>query len=762
MRPLPLLVALLALAVGLLIYFGSGSEQELEGLGGPGSEEEIGPERDTRLADPVGSGGSGAERSAVGGPEASSAGEREPAAEGALGNASNVLTGLVLDLDGEPVAGCAVTFLAEGAGDFARGSATEPSLEERPRSETDRLGRYRFHDLPAGELHALLVHHPEIALARVEGVLVGEHGVFEHPPIVLTPGRRVQGTVRDMYELPIQGARLHLDSRWNPADPQPTVERLSAETNWEGEYRISGVPDGTRFLTVRAEGKATLTRIQSLEFSERTGDLHIVDFVLQDEAPLAGRVVDGEGRPVGGADVIAVDRAAYRDVGHGRATSGPDGAFRITGLAEGSYQLLYRAPGFRPGVRNDVESPQEELELVLDSMVAFRGMVVDAETGAPLRDFDLRLRRPGASGEPSVVLEPIQEVRGAAGGAFALFVRQPRGSFQVEARAEGYAPSYSAPFENPEGGDVEELSIEMTRGGAIVGRLVDDQGEPVSGGRVETRDANWSDDPLTAALGDYFPSDATVRHSRSGRDGRFRLENLRPGSYLLLAQAPRLHRVAVGDLAVDAGGEVDVGELVLTAGGRVHGLLMDAESAPVVGGRVTLQPETFGTSLPIRRARSGADGRWSIENVVPGAYLLVGGPPVAAGMQGYLQMAGEEETVRVTVEAGGELRRDLQFSSWVPPKPPPPEERIPTGTVSGRLLDADGEGVVGQALRLEPADPEVGQARATKTEREGAFTIPRVLPGEYDLLVTGQEATRVRILVEADLWTNQDLQLGED
>lgn len=756
MRPVPLLIALLALVLGLLFYFNSGSDAELEGLQGPGVEEgrnsngEAGELQNLKVDE------SGDQRHSLEGtPAETDEGTTSQTVEAFLEEPTE-LRGMVVDPLGAPIEGCRVTFLLSGKGAFPRGEELSLPLSERPATTTDHEGRFSFRNLPSGERHGLLVHHPDIALLKVEGVLVAGFGVTEEPPIVLRRGKRVRGTVTTFSGVPIAGAALHLDSAWNAQDPQPTVDRLSTTTNAQGEYLLQGIPDGTRFLTARAEGFGTLTQIQSLKFSDETGDQHLVDFRLQGTARMAGRVVDTSGEPLEGVEVVAVDRSAYRQVPHGRDVTKADGSFDVLGLQAGTYQIHYWAPGSHEGVVNDIAIPQEKLELVLEHRITFSGVVVDRETGAGVSSFSLFLRTSDSGDGPSAVAQDGVDFARASGGAFALPVVQPRGNFLIEARAPGYAPTFSAPFTNPGGTAVEGLRIEMERGGSIRGRLVDDQGEPVAGGWIESRDQSWSDDPIIEVLGDYFPSESTVREVRSDRDGVFRLPHLHPGTYRVLAESARFHRIQVESVVVDEGEEVDLGDLVLTTGGRLRGRLFDADSKPVVGGSILLQSDRADEFYPIRRVKSGVDGHWHIDNIVPGDYALIGSPPTLAGESRFLAAAGADSVQRVSVVAGEEEVRDLRLPTWTVPVPKPPKP--PTGSVNGNVV-ANGSGSVGLPLHLVPVVAGSRPTYMSKSEREGAFTFLAVLPGEYILSVEGFEGSERTLTVIVDEWTYQLIEL---
>lgn len=760
MRPAPLLILLLALVVGLVAYFATGGFGDREGLEGPNEVEDGGgPGGELSGLSPsqIHDGGSNRESVGEGEPETAEV-EREVLVE-APSNAQNELRGSVVDVDGVPLEGCRVTFLASGSGALSWETGARGEEIERPWTLTDTRGEFQFLGLEPSERHGLMVHHPDVALLKVENVFVAEYGLSVEPPIVLRPGRRLRGRVLDDANLPVVGAQLHLDSRWRHEDPKASLDRMSTETDGEGKYVLTGIPDGQRFLTVEMPGYGTQTRTQSLIFSEVTGVAHVVDFVLQPKVKLAGRVVNSDGEPLAGVDLVAADRSPSIVMPNTRCLSDAEGRFEMPAAQATNYQILFRAEGYQPGVANEVAAPAEELELVLEAQTLFRGIVLEKANGQPLRDFSLRLRYSGSPGAPSTPAGPMQKFQDAADGAFALAVPQPRGRFVVEAQAEGFAPGRSAPFDNRSGNPKDGIRIELSRGGTITGRLIDTEGRALSGARIESRDSAWSEDPLFTGLGDYFPTDATHREEVSDGQGRFRLANLGPGIYQVIADTSRHHRTSVGGIRVEEGGEVDLGDVLLAEGGSLRGVLYDSAGTALQGGILSLEPVDVDALLPSRTVKSGVEGAWRLRNLVPGEYFLVAQPPPNL-VEGILALPeSDDQLQRVTVSAGTEDVRDVHLIDWVIPKPEPPAP--PTGQLSGHITNADGSAPSSLQLSLEPTDPATGPGHLAKTEREGAYTILAVLPGEYEFLVVGHEETRVTVIIEADNWTYQDLQLGE-
>ncbi len=671
---------------------------------------------------------------------------------------SNALVGLVVDAEGNGIPACEVTFIAGGLQGIHRVFGAQLEIDDAPKQITDQSGAFRFVGVEPGDQHALRVHHREISMRFVEGVTVADFGVSTEPPILLLYGKRIRGLVTNELDLPVVGAELHLDGMWRAADPQASHDRLSTVTDSEGKYEILGVPDGTRCLTAVAPNMGQITRIQSLIFSDATGQAHIANLKLLGAALCTGRVTDAAGNGIAGIDVLAVDRKSYRDVNNNRITSGPDGSFSFPNLARGTYHVVAKGPGYRPVVRAEVKVPQEGLSIVLDDQRLIHGVVVDAKDGKGLASFHLQLLQQGVAGTQAIPRGMPIEVQSPGGGRFTIPLDEKPGLWRMQASAEGYAVSVSEPFTIEFASDVADVVVAMNRGGTIRGVLLDGSGGPVVGGRVTSRDNAWTDDAFSQMLGAEEGHAGTVLDARSGRDGTFTLQNLRAGDYQLIVRSGDLHQQVLRGLSVVEEQTLDAGVITMLPGGGLHGALLDSESARIPGGSIFLNPVGNASGAPVRRCKSGHDGRWEIKNIVPGDYTLSGKPPgqAEANALGFWPSSGGEP---VQITGGVDDSRDIHLTDWTIPAPPEPDP--PTGQLSGKLTNSSGAALLGRQVRLSPVTNGASPETMGKTAREGAFAFMKLLPGDYDLSIVDQPDSTHRVTIRIDTWTYQDLVAAE-
>jgi hypothetical protein len=187
---------------------------------------------------------------------------------------------------------------------------------------------------------------------------------------------------------------------------------------------------------------------------------------------------------------------------------------------------------------------------------------------------------------------------------------------------------------------------------------------------------------------------------------------------------PRPPDAGERDVAPGPGETVEAEELLLDlAPGSVRGRVQDAGGNGIPGVQVDLTPTDGGGGT--RTRLSSADGWFSFDALDPGSYLLrLHEVTVQAGGELFEPVAGTADRQQVTV-VSGTLTTAPAFEL----------ERVrEVGTVSGRLRDADGNGIPGVPVRLD----EGGKApRVFYTDARGIFTFPAVAAGVQLVSVGG-------------------------
>jgi len=297
--------------------------------------------------------------------------------------------------------------------------------------------------------------------------------------------------------------------------------------------------------------------------------------------------------------------------------------------------------------------------------------------------------------------------------------------------------------------------IVMAPYGVLVGRLLDESGNPVAGGRVR---AGPFPEEILVAMPWEFRSDSLVAVSLlasggdsrgiveppgwvraaldrlpvpttlSRADGTFRLEGVALARIVGGVDKPGYVGVPIGpvEMGADAGAERDLGDLILTRGRTLRGVVEDATGDPVVGAEVYAGAEVAPGTAAILQPCGATDGE--------GRFELVGVPPqgqaVAVARRASHEAWGitftaREENILVELETLVRLTVNVRDEQGEP-LPGARLQLTPTGT------DQEDIGLrEALAFLPRPANPE-GLFREVEP---GRYANERLCAGVYELTV---------------------------
>ncbi len=476
-------------------------------------------------------------------------------------------------------------------------------------------------------------------------------------------------------------------------------------------------------------------------------------------AVISGRVLDPAGAPVVGGLVMARRAADASATGSTLVLTETDdrGAYRLSGLMAGRYSVLARSrtdplrqPVFERQARDlaeaagtaewsaplDVHAGDENTigDLVTMSPIfplaqsaspaaadqrgtgAVRGRITSS-AGQPLAGVTVRLFANGLTGR----LDTTRE-----NGAFA-FEELPAAAFVLEASKAGYTTVQygqtrvgepAKPLVVARGQLVDNVTMSLTGGSAMAGRIVDEHGEPLEGVTVRVLQLRSLGD-RTAAL-----SPANARARQTDDRGMYRIYGLLPGRYLLSASTdagPPPTAAAGGSaypptfypgsmnvteasaLRVVAGLDVEDVNLVLVESNthRVTGVALDAAGKPAGGRAVLLSVSQRSGAVMVepRIAQAAADGTFAIDRVPPGDYAvqLTAPPPDAPRLD---LKPGDVLPAPLPMDFG------MQYVTVVDRDPAPVSVQASRGaTIEGRIV-FEGAARSSSRLRIGPFPSE--------------------------------------------------------
>jgi len=252
---------------------------------------------------------------------------------------------------------------------------------------------------------------------------------------------------------------------------------------------------------------------------------------------------------------------------------------------------------------------------------SIRGRVVD-QSNQPIRGADVSLFL-----ESSTVITRMDEkvAETNANGTF-LFKDLSPGTYTVKARVRGYA--LQAVGSVSVGDDVELI---IAKGGSVVGSVWLPSGSPATKAKIIAKMLNH---PLIEQKG--FLQEVTTR---TDSNGQYRLTEMTPGTWKLLAEAGGGIQISNVKVAIKSGRQVEQ-DIDLAMPNQLKGRVIDSVSKEPMAGAELL----FGGSAPRPdpvdgKTKTDDNGYWSIE-----------------------MRPGGMSTIRIT--AGGYVPSDWQQITW--------------------------------------------------------------------------------------------------
>lgn len=542
---------------------------------------------------------------------------------------SLIVTGRVLDPNGEPVPTARVSLLArrprEGEQEPYVGSVADAW------HEVDEGGQFRlvldegwptFDPNPAvvarvsGWAPALGMYRPDKSTRRAEGDLV------------LGEPARVSGRIVDGEGQALPGMALRAKlSVTIPSIPPDSIDERYRRKNLDllsllgfeegdgprsgedGRFALTGVPTGRLALTVYEENRPFDWILEGEEV-ESGAALSDLELVWKRGRSLQGRVLAETGDPLEGAEVAPLQSAGPRTRAAATAQTDAEGRFRLTGLeGDAVERLKVRASGYGTKIVRDLPLDGEPVEIRLLPSGSLSGLVLDARTGEPVQAFAVKLE-PIRLGD-RLLGERRVETLSSAEGTLRLDDVTP-GTYTVKIWSAEHLPMQLDEIEVRIAEETPLAPVHLEPGRQIRGVVLDAAtSEPVEGARVYTgrlAGLNFRD-PLNTPL------------VQTGPDGSFHLRGLQGDRVHLLVShdAYVRHQESV---AFEEGQRMAEREVHLGRGGTVAVTVLDREGEPApyegifIAAKGTLERGAF------REARTGPDGSATLDRVAPGTYVV--------------------------------------------------------------------------------------------------------------------------------------------
>jgi Carboxypeptidase regulatory-like domain len=244
------------------------------------------------------------------------------------------------------------------------------------------------------------------------------------------------------------------------------------------------------------------------------------------------------------------------------AATDSDGRFSLQGAEPGLYTIRVSGAGIFAAELVSVPIPGDDLPIVVARKVSITGVVT--ERGQPVSGATVEVTGDAIGGTARLVT--------GVTGAFAL-PELPEGTYEVGAYRNDLAAA-TQHLTRLGSGPFSPIALPLETAAVVLGRVFErEAGDGASGSPDQGRGV------VAAIELRPFADDEPARYAQSGADGRFRIEGVHTGRWIVSAIAPGY--VLPEPVEIEAGrGVVELG---VVAGGTIEGRVVDSAGKPVAG-----------------------------------------------------------------------------------------------------------------------------------------------------------------------------------
>lgn len=359
---------------------------------------------------------------------------------------------------------------------------------------------------------------------RSEKQRIGIGGQDRKADFVLTPGSGIDGQVlRESDDSPVEGAMV----TWTKLGKTRgfTISGIgfhgSALTDAEGRFSLRGLGNGSVELrAVSAHAANEQPTIVDLAIAETASDVTVY---VQEAFTLSGHVVSSndEEAPESGV-IVGAYNISPGAVFASNVPSDDEGYFEIHGVHPGHYTVgaagEERLPNFFGSPAQVIDQDIENLVITVDHGNTLSGRV------SPPQETNLALQIDVAELGFSTIL-------GAASSALVNGRSDAEGNFVLHGVGEGTFTLVATSDTGDEGkleievtGDQDGLIVLIETRAIATGRVVDSDGAPVEGVRVDFS-------ALEQSTSRSFTANGLAKVTMTGSDGSWRYTGLKAGKY---------------------------------------------------------------------------------------------------------------------------------------------------------------------------------------------------------------------------------------
>lgn len=405
-------------------------------------------------------------------------------------------------------------------------------------------------------------------------------------------------------------------------------------TNGLGRYEFSNIPDGVYRLNVSGQTFRFTSRTVTVSGITTAPDIRLTP-VSVGNATVSGVVTNSlTGAPVQNANV-----SLWTSENWFHATTNANGAWSVTGVANGSYSFYVSPPNGSQTIYDYEDRPNVEvfsanvvrnatLRAVTAGTGSISGVLKDANTHAPLAGAQMFafMTSSGYSIEP---------VTTNARGEFS-FTSLPSGQYMVTASLQGYIGiQLSNPEESEQGGGgggpgapVGTVDLQDGENARLAAKLV----KEISGAYSISGTVTTASNRLASNTGVAVRTEAGqfLTYSSTDDDGHYVINNLVDGTYVLTTSSYS-SAYGLAEARVTISGSNVIQNLTLAAAGVITGSVLDSNgsalqcavvSAYRVNGDGTRGDLTSASMSEADSSQGTGSGAYTLSHLAAGDYYL--------------------------------------------------------------------------------------------------------------------------------------------
>ena len=464
---------------------------------------------------------------------------------------------------------------------------------------TDAQGNYSI-DVPAGEYYVratatgyLYEFYDDVQSMSNATKFTTDpsNKLIDNIDFVLGSGGMIRGTVySEDNSTPLKDATVMLQPQGGGRYPGSNT--LAARTDANGEYEISGLPDGDYAVLAKErnhlpqyyDGKSDPSQADKVTIAS-AATVSGVDFILQKHQKdpvftISGTVNDAQNNPIEGA-IVFTEMWGGPMLRWLQVRTEADGSYELK-VPAGTFVVWAVKSGYVTEYYDNASDAQQATKLTLDAanpsetgidfaLDKFGGSiagVVRDDNGAPIADVRV-LAWANTTPSPGRMPGGFGRAVTAADGSY-LIEGLPQGEYHVRAEARGFIGEFydgvsdlaSATTVSVATQPVTGIDFALGSGGSISGTITDeDSGDPLAHAFVKVRAANHRFE----------------RGARTDANGQYTVDGLPDDDYIVFAAAHR----HLGEFYDDAQDPQQAATVNVSGAADVTGIDFELAAAPI-------------------------------------------------------------------------------------------------------------------------------------------------------------------------------------